>query len=75
MRKTIQNFIALETKKTKLTRRLTLIFITPTVFVIGFVLGVFWMIYEESRDALVEFFKEFFKELGPMLKCLYKEFW
>lgn len=71
MIKTVHNFIALKTKKTKLTRRLTLIFITPVVLVITFIIGLFWIVYEESRYALVKYFKE----LGPMLKILYKEFW
>lgn len=71
MIKLLRNFIALETKKTTLTKRLTLIFITPIFLVIGLVTVPLWIIYEESRYSLLKFFKE----VGPMLKSLYKEYW
>lgn len=71
MIKILRNFVALETKKTKLTRRLTLICITPCVSVIGLVTVPLWIIYEESRYSLVGFFKE----AGQLLKDVYKEYW
>ena len=66
-----KKFLSVDTKKTRATRRLTLVFITPVILLLVVSFSTIKIIYEESHHSVTSFFQR----MVESIKELYKEYW